>query len=573
MSLFLELSLILLITTVMAGFFHKLKQPLIVGYILTGILVGPAGLNILQGGEVLELLAKIGIVILLFIVGLNLNPQVIKEVGQISLVTGVGQVVFTSAVGFMIALALGLEKTAAMYVAIALTFSSTIIILKLLTDKGDHHSLYGKIAIGFLLVQDLIATLILFGLAAASSPQEGPAGLAVLAIISKAVILGSGLLLLTMHVLPWIAKQVAEVSELLFIFSLSFALAIAALFQLAGFSVEIGALVAGVTLSTTPFAYEIASRLRPLRDFFITIFFIILGSQLLIADLGSLIVPGIILSLFVLIGNPVIVLILMNLLGFSRRIGFFAGLTVAQISEFSLILAALGLQLGHLSAEVVSLITLVALITIMGSTYLIIYAERIFKRLEPLLSKLELRRVEEDTAKSSKQTEAILFGYQRVGEDYVNYFKRKGLNYLVVDYNPEAAKQLEKKKAPFIYGDAASAEFLQELPLDEVKLIVSTLPGFESQSLVLKRLRQINEKAVAIMLAPTVTQAIKLYRLGASYVVMPHYLGAEEVEKLLNQLGTQNSHFRQKKKVELNKLNKRRGKFGSSSAGLDYLIS
>ncbi|HNQ16841.1 MAG TPA: cation:proton antiporter, partial [Candidatus Woesebacteria bacterium] len=372
MNIFFELSLLLTVTAIITLAVRKLRQPLVVGYILSGIIAGPYVLNIVSSQHELELFSKVGIVFLLFIVGLYLNPKIIQEVGKVSLVTGLGQVLFTSLIGFALTLLLGIDRLAALYVAIALTFSSTIIILKLIADKKDLQKLYAKIAIGFLLVQDIVATFILIAITVVSGQSDMGLGSTLLLTLGKGMILFSVLGMFQRYILPKVTEYAAESPELLFLFSLAWGTILASLFSALGFSIEIGALIAGVTLSVSPYSVEIASRLKPLRDFFIIIFFVLLGSQLILSNLAQLLFPAIILSLFVLVGNPIIVIILMNTLGYNRKTSYQAGLTVAQISEFSLILGALGLRLGHLSQEVLSLITLVGLITISGSTYLIL---------------------------------------------------------------------------------------------------------------------------------------------------------------------------------------------------------
>lgn len=548
MSIFIELSLLLVITSLVTLVMRLLKQPLVVGYILAGIIVGPYVLNLLHSHQEIELFSRIGIVLLLFIVGLHLNPKVIKEVGKAAFVTGIGQVIFTSVIGFGIATVLGFARIPALYMAVALTFSSTIIILKLLSDKKDLQKLYAKIAIGFLLVQDLVATVILIGITLVSQASGEVLATTIAITLLKAALILLGLVLLSRWVLPRFLKFVAHSQEYLFLFSLTWGTGLAALFLWAGLSVEVGALVAGVTLSVTPYADEVASRLKPLRDFFIILFFILLGSQLVLGSLGSIIAPAVILSLFVLVGNPLIVLLLMNGLGFSRRTGFLAGLTVAQISEFSLILATLGLQLGHLTQEVVSLITLVGLITISGSTYLILYGESIFSFLDPILQWTEFgakqKKVRERTG---AEFSAALFGFNRVGHDFARTFKELGLRFFVVDFNPHSITYLQRKRLNHYYGDASDVEFLDELPLAELKVVISTVPDMGANSLLIQKLREQNAQVVIILTAPNVKMAKQLYDKGASYVVLPHYLGAEHITQLLHDFGVEPSGFDEKK--------------------------
>jgi len=309
-----------------------LKQPLIIGYILSGVLVGPLVFNLVHESTPLGVFSDMGIAFLLFIVGLHLSPKVIKEVGKVSLVTGIGQLVFTSLIGYLICILLGFNKIVSLYIAVALTFSSTIIIMKLLSDKDSLEKLYGKISIGFLLVQDLAAILILIVVSSLSNGFSG--GSLIFSTIFKGILLFAILYPIGHFVLPRFTNFFAKSQEFLFIFAVSFGFGLSLLFLYAGFSLEVGALFAGIMLSMSSYSFEISSKLKPLRDFFIISFFIVLGSRMVFSDISNLILPAIILSLFILIGNPIVVMALMGLLGYSKKTGFMAGLTVAQISEF-----------------------------------------------------------------------------------------------------------------------------------------------------------------------------------------------------------------------------------------------
>jgi len=551
MPIFVEISVIVVIATVVSIIFRLFRQPLIIGYIATGILVGPYAFNLLQAHAEVELFSKIGIAILLFIVGLTLNPDVMREVGKTSLVTGIGQIVFTSIIGFFIVQALGFGLLASIYVAIALTFSSTIIILKLLSDRGDTQKLYGKISIGFLLVQDIVATLILLAITVMGKISPGgEITLSNIVLIQIGVLVGKGLILalvlylISKYVLPLLSSFVANQQEVLFIFSLAWGLGLASLFYFIGFSIEIGALVAGITLAVSPFSYEMASRLKPLRDFFIMLFFVILGAGLVVGEVSTLIVPSLILSIFVLIGNPLIVLVLMNLLGYRTRTAFMSGLTVAQISEFSLILISLGLSFGHVNQEVVSLVTLVGIITIAISTYLILYADHIYAFLKPVLKLFTFRKSKMSVTESDRiGADTIIFGYDRVGHEFVKVAKKLSQDYLVVDFSPVSVERLKTFNIPYRYGDAEDVEFLDEIGFREAKLVISTIPDFKTNFLLVSTYRETNLDGIIIVISHYIEEAKALYEAGASYVVMPHHLGASHAASLIESYGLDTSAF------------------------------
>ena len=532
MEVFIELSIILGITVLIAGLMKLLRQPLIIGYILAGIIVSPYFLNVIKSTETISVFSQIGVTFLLFIVGISLSPKVIKEVGKVSLVTGIGQIVFTSLFGFLISRLLGFSVIVSLYIAIALTFSSTIIIMKLLSDKKDTERLYGKISIGFLLVQDIFAIILLMVI----SSFSGGLKLSELSVQFFAVglVLIGGFVLISIYVLPRLSTFFAKSQEFLFLFSIGWGLGLAALFHHIGFSMEIGALVAGVALSMSPFHYEISSKLKPLRDFFIILFFVILGSQMVFGSMGELIVPAIIFSLFILIGNPLIVMVLMGFLGYKKKTGFQAGFTVAQISEFSLILVALGVSVGHLTNEILSLVTIVGLITISGSTYLIMYSDKIYPYLSKYLSIFERNKLVKEE-KEFENYDVVLFGYNRIGYDLLQSFKKLKKRVLVVDYNPDTILELTKKGIECRYGDVDDEEFLSEMNLVETKMIVSTIPEFATNLLLVDRIRLINKKAIIITISHNIEEARELYKKGATYVIMPHFLGGIHASKMIDE--------------------------------------
>ena len=553
-EVFTQLSLIILIVLAVSFIIRLLKQPLIIAYIISGIIVGPYFLGILPGIEAVYTFSEIGIALLLFIVGLHLTPRVIKEVGKISLITGLGQIFFTAVIGYFIATMLGFAPITALYIAIALTFSSTIIILKLLSDKGDLDNLYGKISIGFLLVQDFVAILALIVISSFSTGENflSTIGLTLLKGIGLVAVLAP----ISIFVLPKFQKFFAKSQEFLFIFSIAWGLGLASLFYFAGLSIEVGALIAGVLLSVSPYHLEMSSRLKPLRDFFIISFFLLLGAQIAISNIGSLIIPSIVFSLLIIIGNPLIVMALMGLEGFTKKTSFFAGLTVAQIGEFSLIVIALGARVGHISNEILSLITLTSLITIGICTFLVLYSKKIYSFISKYLSIFEKKRIREKRD-ISKNTDAVLFGYNRIGFGILSSLKKIKKNYLVVDFNPAVISDLKKLGIPSVYGDVDDDSLLRELPLKKLKLAISTIPDFETNELLIKTIKTENPETIIIVRAHTIEDAMGLYKEGADYVLTPHFLGGEYLANMLKEIKTDEEGYKKEREKHIKMLTQR----------------
>ncbi|HSI94262.1 MAG TPA: cation:proton antiporter, partial [Jiangellaceae bacterium] len=257
-----------------AGFLAtRLKQPLIVAFIGVGILVGPAGTGWVTGQDLFELLAGAGIAVLLFLVGLRLDLHLIRTTGPVALATGLGQVLFTSVIGYLIALALGMEPVTALYVAVALTFSSTIIIVKLLSDKREIEQLHGRIAVGFLIVQDIVVVLVMIMLTAFGQETGDNVPLDIATVIGKGLGLLLGIGLLMRYVLPRLLRAMAASQELLLVFAVGWGATLAAGGEWLGFSKEVGAFVAGFSLASLPFREAINARMASLRDFLLVFFF------------------------------------------------------------------------------------------------------------------------------------------------------------------------------------------------------------------------------------------------------------------------------------------------------------
>ncbi len=550
-NIFVEISALLVLSAIISLIVKALRQPLIIGYILTGLIVGPSLLGIVQSPDTIGLLGTFGVTLLLFIVGLGLNPKVIKEVGKVSLFTGIGQVLFTSLIGYFIIIALGYSKMEAVYISVALAFSSTIIILKLLNDKREQNKLHGKISIGFLLVQDIIAAIALVVASASGNNTLGYGG--ALELAGKGILLSIFVFAFSRYCLRPMSSFLSKSQELLFLLSIAWGFGIATLFYEIGFSLEIGALIAGISLASMNYAQEIGTRLRPLRDFFLVIFFIALGSNINLDTISQVIPQAILLSIFVLIGNPLIVMTIMGVLGYTKKTGFKSGLAVAQISEFSLIFILLGQNNGQVSDTTVALVTIVGLSTIAVSSYMITYSDGMYRYLERYLKIFEKKKVKKELERHHRY-EAVLFGYKHGGSEFVNVFEKIAKKYIVVDYDPEAIERMERQNIPYIYGDATDPEMFDEINLEHAKLVVSVITDYRTNLGLLEMLEKINPSAVMICHAENIREAVDLYGLGASYVVMPHLVGNQKISSFLRKNGFSKTEFNKFKSGHLSYL-------------------
>ncbi|PCJ83106.1 MAG: sodium:proton exchanger, partial [Thiotrichaceae bacterium] len=465
----------------------------------------------------------------------------IRTMGPVALATGLGQVLFTSVVGYFIAIALGMAPVTALYVAVALTFSSTIIIVKLLSDKREVDALHGRIAIGFLIVQDIVVVLVMIGLTAlGESGDASGLGREAIEVLIKGGLFIAAIGLLMRYVLTPLQHQLARSPELLVLFAIARAVALGAVGVHLGFSKEVGAFLAGVSLASTPYREVIGARLVGLRDFLLLFFFIDLGAGLDLATLGAQIVPAILLSLFVLIGNPLIVMVILGVMGYRKRTGFLAGLTVAQISEFSLILGALGLSLGHIDTNTMGLITLVGLITISVSTYMILYSHPLYERISPWLDVFERKHTHRQDSYDRNMQESnydvILFGLGRFGAEIEQVLIQRGYQVLGVDFDPDLVRRHEEQGYDVRYGDAENPEFLASLPLEQVSWVFSSVPEKHVNLVLLHSLREQDYKGSIAVTAHSSEEIERLQDAGANQVLIPYFAGATEaIDKLFGE--------------------------------------
>jgi Kef-type K+ transport system membrane component KefB len=547
-SVFYEVAALLVLGAAAGLLALLLRQPLIVGLIGAGILAGPAALGVARFDEHIALLSELGIAVLLFLVGLKLDIGLVRSLGPVALATGLGQVAFTAGIGFLLCLALGLDPLTSLYVAVALTFSSTIIIVKLLSDKREIDSLHGRIALGFLIVQDIVVVLamvVVSAMAAGAGEATALAGLARVVAGGGAMLLAVGLVI--RFVAGPLTARLARAPELLAGFAIGWAALLAAIGDYVGLGKELGGLLAGVSLASTPYREAIAARLSSLRDFLLLFFFIALGARLDLGLLGEQVGAALTLSVFVLVGNPLIVVAIMGAMGYRRRTGFLAGLTVAQISEFSLIFMAMGVALGHVAEPALGLVTLVGLVTIALSTYMITHSHRLAAWLDRPLRLFERGHPWREAAAAGgagadpgDQVDVVVFGLGRFGGAIAHRLRAHGLSVLGVDFDPEAVRHWHRQGFEAVYGDATDPDLVAALPLAGARWAISSIPvhagglTHEDHRLALiEALRSRQFRGRVAVTAHAEAEVDGLRARGADLVLLPFQDAAERAAELL----------------------------------------
>lgn len=556
-NIFLDIGVIIMIATLLAYLASLLRQPLIPGYVITGILIGPV-LGLITNTSIIQTLSEIGIAFLLFIVGLEIDLRKLKDVSLVSSIGGLISITTLFSFGFIFASVLGFVSIQAVYVGLIIAFSSTMVVIKLLSDKRELGTLHGRIIIGFLLVEDIVAIIALSVLTTSSNFSLMTFSLSLL----KGLAIFAVAILASKYAFPVLFKFAAKSQELLFLLAVTICFFFSLLFTLVGFSIIVGAFVAGVSLANLPYNIEIIGKVKSLRDFFSTIFFVSLGMQLMIGSIRIIMIPLAVLVLFIILIKPLIIMFISSFFGYEKRTSFLTGSSLAQTSEFSLIIASLGLVLGHISKEIFTLAVILALTTMTVTSYFIKYEDKIYRMFIPYL------RIFDIFAKASSYSLeylpdkmsgfVLICGYNRIGYSIVKTLKRLEKRLIIVDFNPEIIRALIKRKMPCLYGDVGDIEIIGRLNLKEASMVISTVPTKQDNLLLIKKLKEVNKKAPILVTANQVEEALQLYKAGADYVILPHFLGGEHVSALIKRSAGDIKKLSKTKKSHINELLERR---------------
>ena len=532
-DVFVHVAAILLISAFAGAAAVWLRLPLVIAYVVVGVVVGPSAASLVEPGGELELLAQLGVALLLFVVGLKLDLHVIRALGPVALVVGGAQVATTAAGGLVLAVLLGLDRTAALYVGIGVALSSTIIVVKLLTDRRELDDLHGRLALGVLIVQDLVVVVVMIAVTA-SGESDGSAGTALLEVVVKGAAFLAVLAVLMRYALTPLLHRLARLPDLLVLFAIAWAVALGAVGEELGLGVEVGAFLGGVSLASTPYREAIGSRLVTIRDFLLLFFFIDLGSRIDLGQLAGQLWIAVVLSLFVLVAKPVIVMALLAAMRYRRRVSLETGLALAQISEFSLILAALGVRVGHVDEDTTALLTTVALITIAVSVYVYPHSAAIAARLGGALDVFERRAPRPDVDRDAEsRPDVIVLGLGRYGAGIVEGLLQRGVHVLGVDFDPIALGRWSERGVDVRYGDAEDPELPHVLPLPDHGWVVSTMRRADANLALLHALQHDGYRGRVAVAAHRRADVARLVAAGAHHVLMPYVSAARDVVDLV----------------------------------------
>ena len=535
-NIFLQIGIAIIAATLVGYIARILRQPLIPAYVIGGILVGPFGLKLIIEYGTIKTLSEIGVALLLFVVGMELDFKRLRNIGLISSVGGTIQMLILSGLGFIIALLLGFVYVEAIYVAMMVAFSSTMVVIKLLSDKNELDTLHGRIVLGFLLMEDVFAILALSIIATIDNFTP--------LLLVYSILKGVGILIFTIisgkYIFPFIFKIAAKSQELLFLLSITICFFFAIGGWVLGFSIAIGSFVAGVALANLPYNLEMIGKIKPLRDFFATLFFVSLGMELRFDSIYNLLPVLILFSIFIIVVKPLITALLTSFFGYKKRTAFLSAISLAQTSEFGLIIVSLGLSLGHLKPDSMlpTLATMLAIITITFTSYLILFDNKIYAVLAPLLKFLDslgAGKRELELMPDDHSYQMVLIGHNRIGYSILNTAKKINKSVLVVDFNPDIIRNLINNKIPCIYGDIGDSEIMDRIDFHKTETVISTVPDIQDNIRLIKKIKKEGSNTIIFVTANKVDEALELYNVGADYVILPHFLGGHHISIMLEE--------------------------------------
>ncbi len=562
-NIFVQLAIILGISSLLGYVVVKFKLPLLIAYLVGGLLIASSAIFDPRASEVLHFLPEIGIAFVLFLVGMELDLREIKDLGKPIILAGLLQIIITTIAGATIANLLGFGMMESWYLGVGLAFSSTILVVKLLIDKKDVGALYGKLAVGILLLEDLLAVALLVFLTVSSSflglglQQAFP----ILTLILKAALLFGLALAFSRFILPVVFKAVARQNELLFITALAWCFIFISFAIFLGFSVVIGAFLAGVALANSPFHYQIQGKVKPLREFFVALFFVYLGTRVDFTGIGKIYPLMIIFTLYTLLAKPAIFLLLLGIFGFRKHTMFQTALSLTHISEFSLIVMLVGFQLGIVSQSALTVIALSAVLSMIIASVMITHANKLYKKLSKFLSFFERKNykhfLEKGQTDENLKGFVIVIGARRVGGEIVKLLKREKIPQIVLDFNPHQVEALVQEKIPVLYGDMGDPEVLDGLNLQDARMVISTSASLEDNLLLLEELSSRRINIPVIIRADTADDARDLYKAGADFVIIPEILAGDFLVEKLKEHLSDGDFFKDRSKIELERLSRK----------------
>jgi len=552
-SLIASIGISILAATVLAFLGHAARQPLLLAYIVAGVVIGPQiGFGLVASEADIKVISEIGLIILLFMIGLEIDVKKLKESGESLILSGVFQFIMCVALGLgfftLLGYGIGNGRYDLLYLAACFALSSTTIVVKLLYSKFELDTLAGRITLGVLVFQDIWAIVVL----GIQPNLANPDALQILWSFTKGGILVVASLLASQYLLPPLFKSVAKLPEIVLVASLGWCFLVAGAASVLGLSPEMGALIAGVTISTFPYNLDVIAKIISIRDFFITLFFVALGMGIPnpLQNLSILALAAL-AAVFLMASRFLSVYPLLYVLRNGHRVSLLTAINLSQMSEFSLVIAAIGVTAGHINTNILSILIFAFVITSIVSTYMIQYSDPLQKMLSQCLQKIGLKdirsQVDEDMVGAEVEKHIAFLGFFRVASSFIQELQNGAMqedtegmikkeNILVVDFNPEVHIKLRALNIKSIYGDISHMDTLHHAGVHEAKVAISTVPdnilvGTDNLRII-KHIQSLCPHARIVVTAESPNRALQMYAEGADYVLLPRILAAQHLRQV-----------------------------------------
>jgi Kef-type K+ transport system membrane component KefB len=538
-----DITLCILFAWLLGLLAHFFRQPLILAYLIAGFLIGPFGAGWVKSQESISVISELGLIFMLFMIGLEIDLKKIVRAGKVILFAAGGQLLGGCLLGIVffagIGLSLGGGKFDALYLCIACALSSTVIIVKVLYEKRELDTLPGRITLGVLVLQDIFAILFL-----AVQPSLDNLQVSVILLsIGRVAVLVVTALALSRYVLPRLFHQIARRPELLLLGALAWCFLIGEIAEKLHLSREMGSLVAGVSLSTFPYALDVTAKVTTLRDFFITLFFVALGMTIPVPGL-SVVGLALVIAAFTIVSRVVTTFAPLYLMRQGLRASLLPAINLAQISEFSLVVIQTGVVAGHLNPATASAASFAFVILAVLSTFVMVRSDQVTRRLIGLLKRLGIRDLDHVHAADAGQEDGhgdtrriVILGFFRGASALLSQIERQNQSLLdqisVIDFNPVVFRTLSERGVHVIYGDISNVDTLLHAGIGKAEIIILSVPdallvGANNERLV-RHVRSLNPAAKIIATADFLANVDDLYAAGADYVMVTRISDADEL--------------------------------------------
>lgn len=563
----------ILAATVMAYIGHLVKQPLLLAYLAAGVLVGPyMGLKLIKDIHDIETISHFGLILLLFLIGLEIDIKKLRDSGKSLITMGLLHFPLTMLLCVLFFMLLGYSmgdgKYDLLYLAACCCLSSTAIVIKLLYGKFELDTLAGRLTLGILVFEDIWAIMLL-----AIQPNLANSGaMPILLSIGKGILLVAFSMAVSKFVLPRLFKAIAKVPELVLISSLAWCFLVCGIAAYLELSVEMGALIAGVAISTFPYNLDVIAKVVNIRDFFVTLFFVSLGMQIPNPlDNVSILTTSAIASVFLVFARFAVIFPVLYSLKNGLRVSLLPPINLSQMSEFSLVIATLGVTAGHISRDTLSIIIFVFVFTSVSSTYMIKFNDAIQQRISRLLKRLGVKDISSaaDNDDASIGKEIALLGFHRSASSLLHEIISDNGSadaslkdkLLVIDFNPEVHKSLQNYGVKVIYGDISHLDTLHHAGIHDMKIVISTIPdsilvGTDNLKII-RHIKELCPHAKIIVTAESADRALKMYAEGADYVLLPRILSARNILSVVGLIENEPSKFSEMIQTEIELLQSR----------------